>query len=84
MTSTSRGDAPALLLMGVFYLAFGVYAIVRPDKLRLVFDKFANSWKKGSWHPYRMALPVLRWVVGGVGVIGAVLCFYIAYQTLHR
>jgi hypothetical protein len=70
--------------MAAFFLTFGIFAIVRPDKLRIAMDNFADSWKKGSWHPYRMPLSVLRWIVGGVGITGAALFAYIAYQALKR
>ena len=83
-TLPSRGDAPAALLMAVFFFSFGLFAILRPDKLRGAMDNFANVWKQGSWHPYRMPLPVLRFVVGGIGIGGAALFGYIAYVVLSR
>jgi hypothetical protein len=49
----SRGDVPAVLLMAVFFFSFGLFAILRPDKLRNAMDNFGNAWKQGSWHPYR-------------------------------
>lgn len=78
-TVPSRPDAPAALLMAVFFLSFGFFAILRPEKLQTGMDAFANSWKSGGWHPYRMPLSVLRVVVGTVGIAGAVLFAYIAY-----
>jgi glucose-6-phosphate isomerase len=83
-TLPSRADAPAALLMAVLFLTFGVFALLRPDKVRNAMDDFANAWKQGSWHPYRMPLPVLRLVVGGTGIGGAALFVYIAYVALSR
>jgi len=80
----SRGDGPGALLMAAFFLSFGLFAILRPDKLRTAMDNFANAWKQDSWHPYRMPLPVLRLVVGGAGIGGAALFAYIAYVALSR
>jgi hypothetical protein len=83
-TLPSRADAPAALLMAMLFLTFGVFALLRPDKVRNAMDDFANAWKQGSWHPYRMPLPVLRLVVGGTGIGGAALFVYIAYVALSR
>ena len=83
-TLPSRADAPAALLMAALFLTFGVFALLRPDKVRNAMDDFANAWKQGSWHPYRMPLPVLRLVVGGTGIGGAALFVYIAYVALSR
>jgi hypothetical protein len=80
----SRGHAPAALLMAAFFFSFGLFAILRPEKLRSAMDSFANTWKQGSWHPYRMPLPILRLVVGGTGIGGAAMFGYIAYATLSR
>jgi hypothetical protein len=80
----SRTDAPAALLLAAFFLSFGVFAILRPDKLRTAMDNFAETWKEDSWHPYRMPLPILRITVGGVGIAGAALFVYIAYLALTR
>jgi hypothetical protein len=77
-TLPNRGDAPAALLMAALFFSFGLFAILRPDKLRSMMDNFANAWKQGAWHPYRMPLPVLRLVVGGTGIGGAALF------VLHR
>jgi hypothetical protein len=70
--------------MAAFFLTFGVFAILRPDKLRTAMDNFANAWKHGSWYPYRMPLPVLRFVVGGTGLGGAAVFAYIAYVALGQ
>jgi hypothetical protein len=80
----SRADAPTALVMAVLFLAFGVFAFVSPDKVRAAMDSFADSWKEGSWHPYKMPLPLLRVVVGCVFVAGAALFFYIAYVGFSR
>ena len=79
-----RGDAPAALLMASFFLAFGLFAFLRPDKLRMAMDRFADGWKQGSWHPYKMPLQVLRYGVGSVGIAGSALFFYIAYVAFTR
>jgi hypothetical protein len=83
-THPSRADAPAAVLMAAFFLAFGLFAILWPDKLRNAMDRFAGAWKEGGWHPYRMPLPVVRLIVGGTGVGGAALFVYIAYNALSR
>jgi hypothetical protein len=62
-TSPSRGDAPAAFVMAAFFFTFGLFAILRPEKLRAVMDNFANAWKQRAWHPYRMPIPVLRLLV---------------------
>jgi hypothetical protein len=80
----SRSDAPAALVMAAFFLTFGVFALLRPEKIRSAMDSFAGAWKEGSWHPYRMPLPLLRLVVGGTGIGGAALFVYIAYLALNR
>jgi hypothetical protein len=77
-TTVSRADAPAALLMGLLFLSFAVFTIAHPERVRTAMDNFANSWKQESWHPYRMPLSALRFVVGTVG-ISAALFFYIAY-----
>jgi hypothetical protein len=83
-TLPSRADAPAALVMAALFLTFGVFAIWRPDKVRSAMDSFAGAWKEGSWHPYRMPLPLLRLIVGGTGIGGAALFIYIAYTALRR
>jgi hypothetical protein len=80
----SRSDAFGALVMAALFLSFGVFAILRPEKLRAAMDSFANSWKQGSWHPYRMPIPVVRFLVGGAGIGGAALFVYIAYVGLSR
>jgi hypothetical protein len=83
-TLPSRSDVPAVLLMAALFFSFGLFAILRPNKLRSAMDNFANASKEGSWHPYRMPLPVLRLVVGGIGIGGAALFGYTAYVVLNR
>ncbi len=70
--------------MSVAFFAFGVLGIVWPDRLRKAMDNFADSWKDGSWHPYRMPIPALRILVGGVGIGGALLFVRIAYLAALR
>ena len=70
--------------MAALFLTFGVFALLRPDRVRNAMDSFANAWKQASWHPYRMPLPVLRLVVGGTGIGGAALFVYIAYVAFNR
>jgi hypothetical protein len=70
--------------MAMLFFSFGLFGLLRPDKLRSVMDAFANAWKQGSWHPYRMPLPLLRLAVGVAGIGGAALFGYIAYIGLSR
>lgn len=83
-TVPSRGDAPAALLMASFFLVFGLFALLRPDKLRTTMDRFTDGWKQGSWHPYKLPIQVLRYGVGSVGIAGSALFSYIAYVALTR
>jgi len=80
----NRSDVPALFAMAAFYFSFGLFAILRPAALRNAMDTFANAWKQGSWHPYKMPLSLLRVVVGGTGMLGAALFAYIAFTILRR
>jgi hypothetical protein len=80
----TRSDVPNLFLMAAIYLALGLFAILKPDALRAVMDNVANSWKERSWHPYKMPRPVLRIVVGGIGIGVSALFAYFAYVALHR
>lgn len=79
-----RSDVPALFLMAALFLAFGLFGILRPDVLRGAMDNVANSWKEGSWHPYKMPRPVLRIVVGAMGTLCSALFIYIAYLALRQ
>jgi hypothetical protein len=83
-TVPTRGDAPAALLLATFFLTFGLFALLRPDQLRTAMDRFADGWKQGSWHPYKMSAPMLRYIVGSVGIAGSALFFYIAYAAFTR
>jgi hypothetical protein len=80
----SRSDAPAMLLLAAMFLTFGLFAIMRPEALRTAMNNFANAWKQDGWHPYKMPIHALRVIVGGVGILGAVLFVYIAYVALSR
>ena len=77
-----RSDAPALLLMAAMFLSLGLYAIVRPGALRTAMDNLTDAWEPDGWHPCKMSEPAVRVVVGGVGVLCAVLFAYIAYVAL--
>lgn len=69
--------------MGVGFLAFGLTMILRPANVRANFDRFADSWSQGSWHPYKMPSWGLR-VAGVIMILVATLFFYIAYDGLQR
>jgi hypothetical protein len=47
-------------------------------------EKRDEQFAAGSWHSYRMPLPLLRLVVAGAGIGGAALFVYIAYIALSR
>ena len=81
---SNSSDAPALFAMAAFSFSFGLLAILRPAALRNAMDNFANAWKQGGWHPYKMSLPLLRVIVGGTGMICAALFVYIALTILKR
>ena len=49
----NRSDVPALFAMAAFF-SFGLFAILRTAALRNAMDKFANTWRQGSWHPYKI------------------------------
>lgn len=84
VTIPSRSDVPAAVVMAVLFLSFGLFAVLLPKKLRAATDNFANSWKEGSWQPYRMLTPVLRFVVRRAGFGGGALLLYIAYVGFTR
>jgi hypothetical protein len=69
--------------MGVGFLGFGLTMILRPEKLRANFDRFADSSKQGSWHPYKMPSWGLR-LTGAIVVMVATLFFYIAHVSFRR
>ncbi len=60
MRSVSPSDAPAAVVMGLGFFAFGLTMIVRPGAVRVNLDRFADSGKDGSWHPYKMPFWGLR------------------------
>jgi hypothetical protein len=80
----NRSDAPTLFAMAAFFFSFGLFAILRPAALRNAMDNFANAWKEGAWHPYKMPLSLLRVVAGGTGMLCAALFMYIALTMLRR
>ena len=51
--------------------------ILRPGNVRANLDRFADSWRQDSWHPYKTPVWGLR-VAGVIGVVVATLFFYIA------
>jgi len=81
--SVGPKDAPAAPAMGAGFLAFGLTMILRPDHVRGKLDRFADSWKQGCWHPYKMPDWGLR-LTGGTAIAAARLFFYIAYVAVHR
>lgn len=83
MTPVTRGDAPTALVMGLGFFAFGLTMILRPAHVRANLDRFANSWKEDSWHPYKMPFWGLR-LAGAVMMGVATPFFYIAYAGLSR
>ena len=83
MNAVARSDGPAALVMGVGFFAFGLTMILRPDRVRETFDRFANYWKQGSWHPYKMPHWGLR-VTGLLIVAVSALFFQIAYIAFRR
>ena len=71
-------DAPAALVMGAGMLGFGLTMILRPG------HRLADSWKQGSWHPYKMPFWALcAWQVWLLATVAS-LFFYIAYVAWHR
>jgi len=84
MATPSRGDASAALLAAVILLSLGLFAISEPDQLRTAMDNLVNVLNRGTWHPYRMPISVLRIVVGIIGIGGASFFIYIAYLGLGQ
>jgi hypothetical protein len=70
--------------MAALFFTFGMFALVRPDKVRNTMDNLANAWKQDSWHPYQMPVPLLRLVAGVTGIGIAALFVYIAHVALSR
>lgn len=81
---SNSSDVPALFAMAAFFFGFGLLAILRPAAIRNAMDSCADTWKQGSWHPYKISLPLLRVIVGGAGMLGAALFLYIAVTILKR
>ena len=69
--------------MGAGMLGFGLTVILRPGSVRASFDRFADSWKPDSWHPYKMLFWALRLASVIVSTIAS-LFFYISYVAWHR
>src|SRR5690242_7461070 len=80
----SGSDTPALLVMAAIFLCLGLFAIMRPEALRTAMDRLANTWEQDGWHPYKMPVPAIRIVLGGVGILGSALFVYIACFALGR
>jgi len=80
----ARSDVPALLIMAAIYFAFGLFAIFRPGSLRHIMDNLADYWKAGTWHPFKMPRRVLQILVGGLGILVALLFSWIAWAGLGR
>ena len=78
-------DAPAALVMGAGMLGFGLTMILRPGNVRAPFDRLADSWKQGSWHPYKMPFWALcAWQVWLLATVASLFFYYIAYVAWHR
>jgi uncharacterized protein YjeT (DUF2065 family) len=74
---------PMSLVMGLVFVAFGLTMILHPNRVRENFDRFADYWKEGSWHPYKMPDWVLR-VLGVAVVVFSAIFFQIAYIDFRR
>ena len=83
MHSVTPSDGPAALVMGVGFFAFGLTMILRSASVRANVDRFADYWKPGSWHPYKMRPWGLR-LAGVVMMAVATLFFYIASVAFRR
>ena len=71
------------IVMGLVFLAFGLIMIFRPQNVRDNFDRLANSWKRDTWHPYKLPIWALR-MVGVVVTAFSAIFFEIAYAGLSR
>jgi cytochrome c biogenesis protein CcdA len=76
-----HGEALIALMMASVFLAFGLFAILSPHKLSSAKDSFSDLFKEDGWHSYKVPIPVLRYLVGGVGLAGASLFFYILRRS---
>lgn len=83
MSGVSPSDGPAALVMGAGFLLFGLTMLLRPGSVRANFDRFADHWKQGSWHPYKMPPWGLR-VAGALVMAVGTLFFYIAFVAFRR
>jgi len=83
MHGVTPSDGPAALVMGLGFFAFGLTMILRPDRIRANFDRFADYSKQTSWHPYKMPDWGLRFA-GVVIVAVAALFFQIAYFAFRH
>ena len=55
--------------MAALFFTFGLFALLRPDKVRNAMDNFANAWKQDSWHPYRMLCLFCDWSLGALELL---------------
>lgn len=76
-------EGPMALVMGLGFIAFGLTMILRPARVRENFDRFADYWKEGSWHPYKLPDWGLR-VVGAAVIALSAIFFQIAYMDFTR
>jgi len=76
-------EGPTALVMGLGFVAFGLTMILHPDRVRENFDRFADYWKEGSWHPYKMPDWGLR-IAGALIIVFSAIFFQIAYIDLTR
>jgi len=87
-------DVPRAIFMAVLFLAFGIFAVTRPDKLRTAIENLTTAVHESAhrihltgepaiW-PYSMPLRLVRFTFGTIGIGGAALCAYVAYLGLSR
>jgi hypothetical protein len=69
--------------MGCFFLLFGSTMFFFPCGVRSCMDRFADAWREGSWHPYKMPFWALR-AAGAMVIVIAVLFFWIARMAFSR
>jgi uncharacterized protein YjeT (DUF2065 family) len=78
MNGVNPSAGPGALVMGAGFLSFGLTMVLRPGSVRANFDRLADHWKEGSWHPYRMPPWGLR-LAGAVVMVIGMLFFYVAF-----
>ena len=83
MRAVTPSDGPAALIMALGFLVLGLTIILRPESVKANFDRFADYWKQGSWHPYKMHSWRLR-LAGIAMILVAALFFQIAYLAFSR